>query len=66
MARYYDDHGPAYYITLIAIYIVITVGWIMNVVAIWYTMDNPLTAKFILRVIGVFVPIIGSVLGYLS
>jgi hypothetical protein len=29
-------------------------------------MDNPVTAKFILRCIGVFVGPVGAILGYLS
>lgn len=68
MARHYghEDYGIGYYLTLIIIWIVFTVGWVMNIIAIWNTMDNPITAKFILRCIGIFVGPIGAILGYLS
>jgi hypothetical protein len=67
MANYREeDHGLAYYITLTVIWLVFFVGWVMNIIAIWNTMDNPVTAKFILRCIGVFVGPVGSILGYLS
>lgn len=50
------------YIVLVATLIA---GWIMNIMTIWNTYDLPLTGKFVLRVIGVFVFPIGGVLGYL-
>ena len=40
-------------------------GWVMNLYAIWHTVDNPIAGKFILRCIGIFVPPIGAILGYL-
>ncbi len=40
-------------------------GWIMNIMTIWNTYDLPLTGKFVLRIIGIFVFPIGGVLGYL-
>ena len=43
----------------------LAIGWIFNVVAIWHSIDNPITAKFILRCIGIFVFPIGGILGYL-
>jgi len=43
----------------------LVLGWIFNVVAIWHSIDNPITAKFILRCIGIFVFPIGGILGYL-
>lgn len=50
---------------MFTIFGVMLVGWVMNVIAIWHTMDNPITAKFILRVVGIFVAPIGGILGYL-
>ncbi len=41
------------------------VGWVFNVMSIWHTIDNPVTAKFILRCIGIFIFPIGGILGYL-
>ncbi len=43
----------------------LAIGWIFNVVSIWHSIDNPITAKFILRCIGIFVFPIGGILGYL-
>jgi hypothetical protein len=43
----------------------LAVGWVFNVMSIWHSIDNPLTAKFILRCIGVFVFPVGGILGYL-
>lgn len=40
-------------------------GWVFNIMAIWHSIDNPITAKFILRCIGIFVIPIGAILGYL-
>lgn len=66
MAHNFDaEFGIWYPLTLIAIYLGLIAGWVMNVAAIWNTMDNDITAKFILRVIGVFVFPIGAILGYL-
>lgn len=56
---------------LFGIFVYITVlliggyGWISNIVTIWHTMDNPVTAKFVLRCIGIFVAPIGAILGYI-
>lgn len=50
------------YIVLVATLIA---GWIMNIMTIWNTYDLPLTGKFVLRIIGIFVFPIGGVLGYL-
>ncbi len=45
--------------------VALAVGWVMNIMTIWHTMDAPLTAKLILRCIGVFVFPVGGILGYL-
>ncbi len=50
------------FFTLIA---AVALGWVFNVMAIWHSIDNPITAKFILRCIGIFVLPIGAILGYL-
>jgi hypothetical protein len=39
-------------------------GWIMNVLTIAHTIDAPLSGMLILRVLGVVIPILGAVLGY--
>lgn len=52
-------------LTYISVVVALLYGWVANIIVIWHTIDNPVTAKFILRCIGVFVPIVGSILGYL-
>jgi len=52
-------------LTYLVVIPILVVGWIFNVLAIWHTMDGSLTAKLILRCIGVFVFPVGGILGYL-
>jgi prepilin-type N-terminal cleavage/methylation domain-containing protein len=40
-------------------------GWIHNIVVIYHSSFDPLTAKVVLRVIGVFLAPLGVVMGYL-
>lgn len=49
-----------------AVTLVILVGWIMNIVAVFQmaTADTPLTALFILRIVGIFVEPLGAILGF--
>ncbi len=44
---------------------VLAVGWVFNLMNIWHSIDAPMTAKFILRCIGVFVFPVGGILGYI-
>lgn len=39
------------------------VGWILNIVMIFH--DTEFSGMMVVRVIGVFIPIIGAVLGYI-
>ncbi len=52
-------------LTYLVVIPTLVVGWIFNVMSIWHTMDGSLTAKLILRCIGVFVFPVGGILGYL-
>lgn len=40
-------------------------GWVANIVKIFSMSFDPLTAIAVMRVVGIFVPPLGSVLGYL-
>lgn len=40
------------------------IGWIMNIVKLIANMNLPITGVFVLRIVGIFVPIIGAVLGW--
>lgn len=67
MPRHYgqEDYSLGYYLTLLFLTIAAMIGWVMNVIALWNTIDGPMTTKFIVRVIGVFVPVVGAIIGYL-
>jgi hypothetical protein len=40
------------------------VGYVMNIYAIFTALDGPVTALFLVRCIGIFVPPAGALLGY--
>ena len=40
-------------------------GWVANIVKIFGTSFDPLTAIAVLRVVGIFIPPLGSILGFL-
>lgn len=50
------------YLTLIG---VVVYGWVMNIVTLAGSSFDPLTGIVVLRVIGVFIPLLGSVLGFI-
>ncbi len=62
---YRDEPGLAYYLTILAIWAVMGAGWILNIMSLWHSMDNPVTAKMIVRIAGIFVFPLGAILGYL-
>lgn len=39
-------------------------GWVMNIINIANMIDSPLTGKFVLMVVGIFVAPLGVVLGW--
>ena len=40
-------------------------GWVMNIVQLYHSSFSEITGQLILRVIGIFVAPLGSVMGYL-
>lgn len=42
------------------------VGWIVNIVQLVHTIDDPVTGMFILKCIGVVAAPLGAVLGYVG
>jgi hypothetical protein len=52
-----------WYAFLLLIGIALVIGWFLNIVAIVQTV-NMMTGMFVGRVLGVFVPFIGGVLGW--
>lgn len=52
-------------ISIVAAVIALLVGWVMNIIALFgLTLDSPL-GWIIGRIIGVFIPFVGGILGYL-
>lgn len=54
---------PLLFVTLI--WLLIVVGWVMNIVKFVVELDGGVTAMFIARIVGVIVAPLGAVLGYL-
>jgi len=50
---------------ILVIFLVGSIGWVMNIVSLAHSSFEPLTGMVVLRVIGIFVPPLGAVLGYL-
>lgn len=50
----------------LALGISIIVGWGMNIYQLVTSHDNGLTAKFVLKVVGIFVVPLGSLLGFIN
>lgn len=40
-------------------------GWVMNIVKVFSSNFNPITGQVVLRVVGIFMPPLGAVMGYL-
>lgn len=50
-------------LVVLTLWLVGIAGWVMNIVAIFTTSFTPLTGEAILRVIGIFVPPLGAIMG---
>lgn len=48
---------------VLAFWLTVLVGWIINIVALFSTSFSPLTAVAVLRVVGIFVPPLGAIMG---
>ena len=51
-------------LSIVALWLLGIVGWVMNLVAIIHTMNLPITGLFIARLVGVFAFPLGGILGY--
>ena len=45
--------------------ILLTIGWVMNIVTLFHHANDPVTVMTILRAVGIFVAPLGGVLGYI-
>lgn len=66
MARYKQEMSLTAALIWITIFIVMAVGWCMNIYQITQMYDNGITAKFVFKVIGVFAFPIGALLGFIN
>ena len=53
------------YLMLAPFAVIGIIGWVINIVKLFTNLHSPITGLFILRVVGIFVPIIGAVMGWL-
>lgn len=58
------DLGMLAAFAIIAIWLAAIWGWVLNILTIFESSFTPLTGQLVLRVIGVFVAPLGSILGY--
>lgn len=49
---------------LVALFVGI-IGWVFNIIILFNSPLTPFTAKILLRIVGIFIPVIGAVMGYL-
>ena len=42
------------------------IGWVLNIINVCHTFDEPITGLFILRAIGIIVAPLGAVMGYIG
>jgi len=50
----------------LAIAIVFLIGWVMNIYQIVQMWGGEITAKFIVKIVGIFVAPVGAVLGFIN
>ena len=59
-----DDMPLGVSLTVLAIFAVVAIGWIWNIVKLIGQISEPITAMFIARCVGVFAVPLGAVLGF--
>ena len=50
--------------SIIVLAILSSIGWVMNLVALFNATFTPLTGALVLRVVGIFVPPLGGFMGW--
>ena len=62
----YRETGElASFVIMMTVWALMLYGWIANIVTLWSSFEDPLTAKMIVRLAGIFVFPLGAILGYL-
>ena len=68
MSNFIKNLGPIGLITfaasMFALVLAMVAGWVMNIITLVGMISGDITAEFILRVVGIFVPVIGGVMGW--
>ena len=57
--------SEALLILVVITFVVAFIGWLANIITIFGMSFDPLTAMAVMRVVGIFIPPLGSVLGFL-
>jgi hypothetical protein len=66
----YERKAMKIFLLLVPIWIVVFIGWVLNVIAVISAAVDPsflvsdMTVMFVLRVIGIFFAPLGAILGY--
>lgn len=55
---------PYIFVIWVAFWLAMVVGWVLNIIALAGSQFETLTVLLVFRIIGVFVPPVGAVLGY--
>jgi len=45
-------------------FLALALGWVMNVVTLFYHVNDPVTGMTVMRAVGIFIVPMGGVLGY--
>lgn len=54
----------SFYCSITIVFIVLCIGWVLNLIEIVSTFSGPLTGMLIARLVGVFAMPLGGILGY--
>ena len=60
-----ETFGITFILVMFATAIACLVGWVMNIFTIISMLDGGFTAELAFRIVGIPIPIIGAVMGYL-
>lgn len=52
------------YLTILSLFILAIIGWVMNVVKFFGMLDGGITAMFVARIVGFFAVPLGCILGW--
>ncbi len=56
------------YVSLVLFYLVLLVllvsGWVMNLVLVFANFDQTVSGEFLVRLVGICIPIVGAIMGW--